>query len=164
MRDDPGRAGRVGLDLGPQPLDVHVERLGVADVVAAPHTVDQRLARQHPPGVGEQQVQQLELLQRQRHLCAVDGDAVLVGVEDHVADGKRRRPTAQTRRRRVDRRSAQHGTHAGDELADAVRLGDVVVGADLEPDDGVDLGALGGDHDDRHVARACAAAGTRRCR
>ena len=60
---------RVGLDLGPQPLDVDVERLGVADVVGAPHPVDQRLAGQHPAGVREQQVQQLELLERQRRLA-----------------------------------------------------------------------------------------------
>ena len=31
------------------------------------------------------------------------------------------------------------------------RLGDVVVGADLQPDDLVDLAVLGGQHDDRHV-------------
>ena len=56
---------RVLLDLGSQPLDVDVEGLGVADVVRAPHPVDQRLAGQHPPGVGEQELEQLELLQRQ---------------------------------------------------------------------------------------------------
>mgnify|MGYP003693955329 CR=1 FL=1 len=88
------RAGLVGvgLDLGPQPLDVHVERLGVADVVAAPHPVDQRVARQHPTGVGQQQVQQLELLQRQRHVVAVGWSTrVLVGVEHDVADRRRSR-------------------------------------------------------------------------
>ena len=30
------------------------------------------------------------------------------------------------------------------------RLGDVIVGAELEADDLVDLGVLGGEHDDRH--------------
>ena len=35
------RARRVRLDLRPQPLDVHVEGLGVADVVRAPHPVDE---------------------------------------------------------------------------------------------------------------------------
>ena len=50
----------------------------------------------------------------------------------------------------VLRRAAQHRTHSGDQLAQAVGLRDVVVGADLEADHGVDLGALCGDHDDRH--------------
>ena len=56
-------------------------------------------------------------------------------------------------RRRGRRRgaAAQHRTHAGHQLAQPVGLGDVVVGADLEADDGVDLGALGRDHDDGHV-------------
>jgi hypothetical protein len=47
------------------------------------------------------------------------------------------------------RRTAQHGPHAGDELSHAVRLGHIVVGTDLEADDGVDLARLGRDHDDR---------------
>ena len=42
-----------------------------------------------------------------------------------------------------------------DELAEAVRLDHVVVGAELEPDDAVDLLAAGGDDDDRD-ARALA--------
>ena len=43
-----GRVRGVGLDLGPQPLDVDVERLGVADVVAAPHPVDELHPGEHP--------------------------------------------------------------------------------------------------------------------
>ena len=40
--DDPRRGAGSVLDLRAQPLDVHVEGLGVADVVAAPDPVDQR--------------------------------------------------------------------------------------------------------------------------
>ena len=43
------RRGRIGLDLGAQPLDVDVEGLGVTDVVRAPHPVDQ-LACGSAPG------------------------------------------------------------------------------------------------------------------
>ena len=50
-----------------------------------------------------------------------------------------------------DGRPAQRGPHPGDELAEPERLRDVVVGTDLEPDDGVDLGVARGDHDDRHL-------------
>ena len=39
----------------------------------------------------------------------------------------------------------------GRELAQAERLGDVVVGAELQADDLVELGVLGGQHDDRHA-------------
>ena len=43
----------VGLDLGPQPLHVDVERLGVADVVGAPDPVDELAAGEHPAGVAQ---------------------------------------------------------------------------------------------------------------
>ena len=130
---------------------MHIESLGVADVVAPPHAVDQRLPGKHSTGVGQQQVQQLELLQRQRDIAAVDRDAVLVGIERDVAD--RQRAGRQVGRAGgVGWRATQHRAHPCDDLAHPVRLGDVVVGADLEADDGVDLGAFRGDHDDGHMA------------
>ena len=54
--------------------------------------------------------------------------------------------------RAVELAAAQLRAHAADQLADRERLGHVVVGADLEPDDLVDLGVLGGQQDDRHRA------------
>ncbi len=46
--------------------------------------------------------------------------------------------------------AAQHRVDARDELARVEGLGQVVVGAHLEPDDAVDVLALCGEHDDRH--------------
>jgi hypothetical protein len=46
---------------------------------------------------------------------------------------------------------AESGAHACDKLAQPERLRDVVVGAHLEADDGVDLGVARRDHDDRHL-------------
>ena len=43
------------------------------------------------------------------------------------------------------------GPDAGGQLAQAERLGDVVVGAELEADDLVELRVLGGEHDDGHA-------------
>ena len=63
------------------------------------------------------------------------------------------------RRRAAAAARAQHGLHAADELGDAERLGDVVVGAGLEADDLVELGVLRREHQDVRVAeRAHAAA------
>jgi hypothetical protein len=47
--------------------------------------------------------------------------------------------------------TTQHGPHAREQLARRVRLRDVVVGAELETHDDVDLGVLRGEHDDRDV-------------
>ena len=50
-------------------------------------------------------------------------------------------------------RPAQQRAHARDEFVGAERLGDVVVGAELEPDDAVGLFGAGGQHDDRQGGR-----------
>ena len=54
--------------------------------------------------------------------------------------------------RPVELAAAKQGPDAADELGGGERLGDVVVGADLEPDDPVDLGVERGQQDDRQVA------------
>ena len=64
-------------------------------------------------------------------------------------------PEVDDRRRRLDRDrllgAAEERPDPGRQLAQAERLGDVVVGAELEPDDLVELGVLGREHDDRHA-------------
>ena len=55
---------------------------------------------------------------------------------------------------RRPRRAAQHRADARDHLGAAERLDDVVVGAELEPDDAVGLGPARGQHHDRDVAAA----------
>ena len=55
------------------------------------------------------------------------------------------------RRRAVG--AAQHGLHPRDELGRGERLGEVVVGAELEAEDAVDLAVAGGEEDHRHLRR-----------
>jgi hypothetical protein len=128
---------------------VNVERLGVADIVGAPHAIDERVPGEHATGVLQQQLEQLELLQRQRHGFAPDQHLVTLRVEDHVADLE---CLARQLGRFFHGRATQDGADPGYELAQPVGLGDVVVGADLEADDSVELGPLRGDHDHRHLA------------
>ena len=47
--------------------------------------------------------------------------------------------------------AAQDGAHAGRQLARAEGLGDVVIGAELQPHHLVGLLVAGGEHDDRHA-------------
>ena len=51
----------------------------------------------------------------------------------------------------LGRCAAEDALDAGDELARVERLRQVVVGADLEADDLVDVLVAGGQHQDRHV-------------
>jgi len=55
---------------------------------------------------------------------------------------------------RVRRGAAQDGSHAAKPVRGRGRLGDVVVGSDLEANNGVELGRLGGHHDYRTVELA----------
>ena len=88
---------------------------------------------------------------------------------DAAPRGRRCRPRARRRhgpraspgdRRQRAPGPAQHGPHPGDQLLGRERLGHVVVGADLQPDDPIALLAPGGQHHRWGPAPAPAAAGT----
>src|SRR5919204_4739130 len=95
-----------------------------------------------------ERAQQLELDVRQRDRAAPHLDRAPAEVDlqpigdDDIADtgGPRHRGAAQQR------------AHAAPKLADRERLGDVVVRAELEPDDLVELVVAGREHDDRNLA------------
>ncbi len=50
--------------------------------------------------------------------------------------------------------AAQNGFHAGDHFTRAVGFADIIVRADFEPQQAVNLFNFGGDHDDRYVGEA----------
>ena len=128
---------------------MHVEGLGVAVVVRSPDAVDQHVARQHPAGVGEEQLQELELLEREGNPFAAHRNLVASGVETHRADLEHF--VALCIAGIVATTAPQRGPHPRDQLAEPERLGHVVVGADLEPDHRVDLRVARRDHDDRDL-------------
>ena len=139
----------IQLDLGAKALHVHVERLGVAVVVGTPHAVDEHVTREHPPGVREQELEQLELLQRKCDPLATDLHFMAGCVEAHVTDldhvGVVLEPAV------VGTSAPQGRPHAGDQLAQPERLGDVVVGTHLQADHRIDLRVACGHHDDGHL-------------
>src|SRR5690606_18316318 len=149
---DEAWVGRVGLDLAPDSRDAHVdgavEGLGVARV----GDIEQIFARQHAArmigkGLEEQELRlgqglRLPILVAQ----AVRVDVEPLGAEADAAPGRGLR--------RGDARAApQDRADARDQLAQFARLGEIVVRAELQPDDPVDGARGGGEHDDRHVAR-----------
>ena len=93
-------------------------------------------------------MQQAELERGQPDLAVVDPRAVRVAIDLEPAEPDQRRLALDAVGAAEQRADPQ------DQLAHAERLDDVVVGADLEADDAVDLLALRGAHDHRDVARA----------
>ena len=54
-----------GAELGPQPPDVDVHRPGAAEVVIAPHLLQQLGPGEDPAGMLGEELEQFELLERQ---------------------------------------------------------------------------------------------------
>src|ERR1019366_3102942 len=146
---DVGGVLRLVLDQRAQALDVHVERLGVADVVAAPHAIDENFAGEDASGILEQEAKEGELLLAQFDLIAVHETASRVDVHANVAEGDLLIDFNLIR----SLTSTKYGANTSDEFTEPVGLGDVVVGAHFEHQHHVDLFTLGAHDDDRHVAR-----------
>ena len=132
---------------------MHVDRARVAKDGAAPEHLEQHSAAVDTAGMGRKRPQELELDVGQRdragaylHQTAAEVDPQPVRHDD-VADPCRARDRGATKQR----------SHAAPELTDRERLRDVVVRAELEPEDLVQLVVAGGEHDDRHRALAAQA-------
>src|SRR5262249_57639521 len=114
------------LDLLPQLRHEVVDRSRRRRLFVAPHLIENLLARDDLTGVREQIAQQIELAGGEIDAVAAPMRLVRAEIDLDVADAaglEARRPAAG---------AAQHGAHAREELRDAERLGDVVVGAELE--------------------------------
>src|SRR4051794_870751 len=136
----------IGLELLAQVPDVHVDRARVAIGRVAPHAREQHVAREHPAGAARHRAEDLELDERGLDELAAQLHRAL-GRIDPQAGGIDRRLGLAVAGRHAG--APQRGLHARAELPHRERLGDVVVGAELEPEDLVDLLALGAEHDDR---------------
>src|SRR6266545_7221431 len=145
--DDTGGIAGVGLELPPQVRDVHVDRPPVAGNVAAPEMAHELFACEDLPGHGGEMRHEAELRACERHRPSVDRRGVPGDVEVEPAHALHDGAAGP-----VELAPAQERTHATDELGDRERLRQIVVGADLEPRDAVELGVAGGQHDDRQVA------------
>ena len=120
----------------------------VAVETGAPYTLQQFTPTKGLAGVSGQKMQQIELPQRQRHGGVALQQLTARGVELPGAE-------AQHRCRRWCcpelLHTPQQGTHPGHQLQHRKRLGQVVVGAQLQPQHAVGLGRPGAEHDHRHI-------------
>ena len=124
---------------------MHVHRPGVAEVVEAPHLVQQLVAGEHPVGGGGQVVEQLQLLGGRIHPLAVHQQLVGVQVDHQLVEGELLLPGAVL----VPAEAAEHRVDAGQHLLHLEGLDDVVVGAPLQAGHLVLGLSLGGEHDHR---------------
>ena len=110
-----------------QPADVHIDGALLDEHMVAPYLVEQLRAGVHALGMGHEKMQQAEFGRPQVQRLAVAADPVRDRIQaqavdlDRVVGHLRRAP-------------AQHRLDARHQLARRKRLGDVVVGAGLQPD------------------------------
>src|SRR6266702_3523847 len=149
---DNARRARVGLQLASQPQDLDVDA-AVEDVFVDARRLEQVLAAQRALRRLEEGQQQgvFALAQRDRCIGGIDQPATtafeLPAIEPIAAAlgiAGARGPSHLL--------TPQHGADARQELPQAERLDDVIVGTELKADDAVDLvGPVPGRDDDRHI-------------
>ena len=121
---------------------MNVHGAAVAEVVEAPHLIEQLIARVDAVGRCGQMIEQLQLLGRCVDLLAVHDQLVGVKVDDELIEHE------TLFRVLGDLRAAEHGVDARDELLHLKGLDEVIVRAHLETVDAVVDLSLGGEHDD----------------
>ena len=143
------RLGRVELDLLPDLLDVHRHRGDVPQRLHVPDLVKQLLLREHVVRVLRQERKKVKFLRREVLLLPihVHPPGGLVDLESaDLYDLILRHPAADEAL--VPGEVRLHTRH---HLAGAERLRDVVVGAQAQAADLVDVVLLRGDHDDGRI-------------
>ena len=131
---------------------MHIHRAGIGHAVVAPDGVHQILAGEDFARIGEQGIEQLELLLRKREDGVRRGDGEGLLVEHGAAHGQLVLG--------IDVAAAQQGTHAQQHLGHVYRFDHVIVGTGVESGLFVLNGILRGDHQHRDiVSRAAQLAG-----
>ena len=121
-----------------------VERAGPAAVRVAPHIAQQLFAREHAGRLGDQRLQQRELLGGQLDALLADLDLARQVVDDQ-------RPGAADPRGRPLVGSAKQRADPSAQLRVGVRLAQHVVAAAVQHSNPVKLIDAGGQHDQRRV-------------
>src|SRR5699024_1493516 len=141
-RGEQSRLRGIDLDLRPQTFDMDVEGLRIADIVLAPDAVDELSAGHHSSGVAHEDLEQLELLERHGQLLTADGHDMAFDVDAH-SPGLEHGLVVDFLGLDI---ATQHRTHTRQKLTRGVGLRHIVIGAEFESHDLVDLRVLGREH------------------
>ena len=123
-----------------------IDQVFITDPVVAPDLVDQLAAGEGHGGPFGECHQQVSFRGGERH--RITGEVDLLANRVHVKFPEHPPRLLTMGTGRAGAGSAQDGLNPRDELANTERFGDVVVGADGQADEGVDLILAGGDDDD----------------
>src|SRR5207247_544467 len=132
---------RVAFELLAEVTDVHVDRPRLAVVGAAPEFLQEHLAGEDPTRVRGHGSQELELDVGELHLFPLELHGAAADVDPQRPRGDDLVAVRSLVRREL--RATEQRAHPAAELPDRERLRDVVVRAQLEPDDLIELVVAG---------------------
>src|SRR5215217_4243057 len=145
---DVARFLRVSFDLLTKPANVDGNSPAVAGIRPVPHLVEKLVPSENLAGMPRQELEQIEFARSEIHTLAGHRDLAAVRSDDEHAEAQR---VALGHRRRGCG-AAKYRLDAGNQFSRAEGLANVVIGADAEANDRVDLVALGRHHDDGYIA------------
>src|SRR3954452_16487846 len=148
------RPRRVGLDLAAQSQDLDVDRAVVDLGGVEARELEQLLARQHALWRGAETLQQVELAIGELDALAARRDEPAAAQVELPAGEALGAALIAARRQELGRHlvATQDGTDAGEQLARSERLGEVIVGTELERHDAIGFRLAAADDDDRRLA------------
>src|SRR5215211_8814047 len=148
VTDTPHRDDRRSVAELPTKLaDMDVDGPRISRERIAPDPLEQLVAGKDESVVVEQLPEQVEFLRCELNVVAVHLHLAAAGVDEQVAVADLRRLHLAA----LGRGAAEDRLHASDQLPWIERLRQVVVRADLEPDDLVDILVTSGQHQDGDV-------------
>src|SRR6185369_14329703 len=127
--EDVAWRGCVGFDLFAQVADEDAQVLVLFDVVAAPQRREQRTMSKNLAGVFYEVDQQIEFFRRQMNWFASHRDLARLEIDVKVSRVENR---WRCLIRRWSIRTTQRSPHARQQLIDPKRLGNKIVGAEIE--------------------------------
>src|SRR5262249_48563387 len=143
--------GRIALDSTAKTLDEGVDAANRHEGIAAPDLAEERLAAEHDPDMGRQQMQEPEFLIGQLDATPLDADATLRHIDLDAVDFDDPVSSRRGRLRHRATRAPEECPSPGHQFPDTEWFGEIVVGSAFEPHDLVGLFAAGGEHQNRHV-------------
>src|SRR5262249_13392224 len=150
------RLSGFSLELLAKVADVDVDSARLPICRVSPERTEQHLSRKDAARLRSEGPEQLELDVSQLHRLSVELDGPFGGIDPQIA----RFDYLPVALKAIagERRAAQQRADTAPELTNREGLGDVVVRAQLEAENLVELFTASGQHDDRHVAAGAEAA------
>src|SRR5262245_32340746 len=142
---------RIGFDLLAKPFDQRIDASHGDERLVLPHFAQKSFTAEDNAGVGDEHVEQLEFVERQVHVCGADSDpaARRVDLDVLVRDRPCVVPCGGACARGLA--ASEERADTRQQLADAKRFREVVVGAAVEAEDLVRLFAASCQHQDGRV-------------